>query len=82
MPSILIVKPNSAKTVPKQCQNHEFLDTGYRPLQLRVELHQKDLRIIPVLVHIWVWPGTMFLRADMFLALSLIVAELTSRRSH
>ena len=53
MPSIAIGIPNSVKTVSKQCQNDEFLDTGYRPLQLANELHQKDLRINPVLVYIW-----------------------------
>ena len=41
------------KTVSKQCQISETVDTACRPLQHSVELHQKDLRIIPVLVYIW-----------------------------
>ena len=38
--------PNSAK------YRHTPI-SSYRPLQLRVELHQKDLRINHVLVQIW-----------------------------
>ena len=52
MPSILIEYQHEVKTVSKQCQNSEFLITEYRPLQLHVELHQKDLRINLYLVHI------------------------------
>ena len=37
--------PNSAKTVPNQIP-------AYSPFQQRADLHQKDLRIIPVFLHI------------------------------
>ena len=36
----------------KQCQTVTFLIPGMLPLQLADELHQKDLRILLVLVHI------------------------------
>ena len=62
----------------KQCQN----SAKYRPtvpytappFHRASDLHQKDLRIIPVFLQI-LGPGyEVILRADMFLALSLIVA--------
>ena len=69
----------------KQCQN----SAKYRPttiptllpLQHGVELHQKDLRINLVLVHFWDPEIKLFLRADMFLALILIVGFPVSRTS-
>ena len=44
------------------------------PLHFSDELHQKDLRIIPETVHILGPETEAYLRADTFLALSLIVA--------
>ena len=46
-----------------------------RPLQYGSELHQKDLRINLVLVHILGPETELFYEADTFLALSLIVAN-------
>ena len=43
------------------------------PLQHEAELHQKDLRIIAEFLHISDVRNSGILRADMFLALSLIV---------
>ena len=51
------------------------------PLQQDSELHQKDLRINLYLGHIWDPEIKAFLRADMFLALSLIVDKSVSRGS-
>ena len=53
MPSILIEYEHEVKTVSKQCQNGHILDTDMSPLQYQSELHQKDLRIMPISVHIW-----------------------------
>ena len=41
------------KTVSKQCQNSDILRYSMPPLQHEAELHQKDLRIMPVFMHIW-----------------------------
>ena len=56
---------------------------GYRdtPLQYTAELHQKDLRINLVLVHILGLRMRHVLRADTFLALFLIVGFYVSRGS-
>ena len=51
-------------------------------LQQRAELHQKDLRISLYLVHIQGPENEADLRADMFLALFLIVAFYASGPSH
>ena len=51
------------------------------PFHSRVELHQKDLRILPVFLHI-LGPGNqLYLEADTFLALFLIVVFSVSRGS-
>ena len=67
----------------KQCQNSaEQCHTQYHTpprLQQRDELHQKDLRIIPYLGHIWDPENELFQRADTFLALSLIVMNSVPR---
>ena len=70
----------------KQCQN----SAKYRPtatytvprLQYSTELHQKDLRINPYLGHIWDPEIKVFLEADTFLALSLIVRVYASDGSY
>ena len=49
-----------------------------RPLHHSDELHQKDLRIIPVSVHILGPENELFIEADTFLALSLVVAKTVS----
>ena len=82
MPSILIGIPNSVKTVSKQCYSEGFLDTGYRPLHRTRELHQKDLRIIPYFMHILGPENEAISRADMFLALSLVVGFQVSDGSY
>ena len=58
--------PNSAKTV-----SNRYTDPS--PLQYSDELHQKDLRIMSYFMHIWDPENEAYLRADTFLALSLIV---------
>ena len=82
MPTGLRVIPNSVKTVSKQCQTATFLRSRYRPLQQNTELHQKDLRINLELVHILGMVHEAVSRADMFLALSLIVDISWSHGSH
>ena len=54
----------------KQCQT---VPDSVLPLQYASELHQKDLRINLVLLHIWDPENEAVLRADTFLALFLIV---------
>ena len=61
------------KTVSKQCQNGDIPDTECQRLQQNTELHQKDLRILLVFMHILGPENEAVLQADMFLALSLIV---------
>ena len=62
----------------KQCQQ---CHTQCQRLQRNTELHQKDLRIMSVLLQILGPENQRYLRADMFLALSLIVRFHVSRRS-
>ena len=63
----------------KQCQT---VTLSASRLQLADELHQKDLRIMPVLVQIWAPENEAVLEADTILALSLIVAISLSRGSN
>ena len=79
LPTRLIEPGTKVKTVSKQCQTVTY---PCSPLQLAIELHQKDLRINPVLVHIWDPENEAVLRADMFLALFLIVRFYVSRGSY
>ena len=51
------------------------------PLQYSDELHQKDLRIMPVLLHIQGPENEAVLEADTFLALFLIVGFRVSEAS-
>ena len=74
LPTSVIDLGTYVKTVPKQCQIVPTRYTDPAPLQYSVELHQKDLRILLVLLQI-LGPGLRsYLEADTFLALSLVVA--------
>ena len=64
--------PNSAKYRPIEL----YTDP---PLHRADELHQKDLRIIPYFMHILGPENGSVLRADTFLALSLIVRNTVPR---
>ena len=62
----------------KQCQTVPY---SANPLQHADELHQKDLRKLPYFLHI-LGPGTeVYLQADTFLALSLVVGFHVSEAS-
>ena len=62
-----------AKTVPNSAKYRPIARYSYRPLQHSIELHQKDLRIMTLFLHI-LGPGNEGIsEADTFLALSLIV---------
>ena len=70
------------KTVTNSAKQCHIRTTTLQPLQHDDELHQKDLRINLEIGHIWDPENEAYLRADMFLALSLIVAVYVPGRSY
>ena len=70
--------PSHGQNSVKQCQT---VSDSASPLQQMSELHQKDLRINPLYLHI-LGPGSEgYLRADTFLALFLVVGFSVPRPS-
>ena len=53
MPTGLIQRPNSVKTVPNSVKTVPTVPYPVPPFHHTGELHQKDLRIIPIFLYIW-----------------------------